>query len=592
MSKNLKHQRTVISLVGIAVFLSGFNAANIDSGTYVVPDTGQTGCYSTVGASPCPKPGSALYGQDAQYEGPGPSYTDNGDGTVTDNITGLMWERRFRQIEFDKAETDARICNIGGYTDWRVPTVKELYSLINFDGNQGSSMPTSPIPPSDAKPFIDTTFFDFEYPSVGRYIDAQYVTGTLYVSTTMNGNRTFFGVNFADGRIKGYPTRGNMSNSKFYARYVRGNPGYGINNFVNNNDGTITDRTTGLTWMQVDSGDSNVRSNVSETIKKDGSLNWPEALAFCEDLTYAGKDDWKLPNAKELHSIIDYTRSPDTTDSPAIDPIFKTTPIKGESKEKDYPFFWTSTSFLPGRDAVHFSFGDERFHPDNIILNSRNADILFVISKKTGKIVWQIGPRYDESPQLKRLGWIIGPNHTHMIPKGLPGAGDIMVYDNGGSAGYGEPNPVTHFSYHRDYSRVVEFNPVTLEKVWEYSPQALGYIMQYSMKEYSPYVSSAQRLVNGDTLITEGALGRVIEVTPDLKVVWEWVSPYYKISPEGGPPGAPRQRVPNAQVYRAYRVPYEYIPRLTKPKEEAVIPPENENFKVSGSGKDFKIVVQ
>ncbi len=228
--------------------------------------------------------------------------------------------------------------------------------------------------------------------------------------------------------------------------------------------------------------------------------------------------------------------------------------------------------------------GDERFHPDNVILDSRNANILCIISKKTGKIVWQIGPRYDESPQLRRLGWIVGPHHTHIIPKGLPGAGNIMVYDNGGSAGYGPPDPINRYSYNRDYSRVIEFDPGTLEKVWEYSPRACGYFIMDSMKIYSPYLSSAQRLVNGNTLITEGGLGRVFEVTPDLQVVWEWISQDTKIKPMPGPPGMPKQIVPNAHVFRAYRVPYEYVPQLAKPKEEAVIPPENKHFKVSGSG--------
>lgn len=358
MTINTKIQFSTIPLVSISVLLLGLSNAIADSGTYVVPDTGQTGCYSTSGPSACPKPGEKLYGQDTQYDGPGPSYTDNGDGTITDNVTGLMWEKAFRRLTFSEAASEAQKADTGSYTDWRVPNIKEMYSLIDFDGNQGSGMPTSSTPPPDARPFIDTTFFDFGYPSSGRYIDVQFVTTTEYVSTTMNGNPTFFGVNMADGRIKGYPQKGNMSGSKFYGRFVRGNPDYGKNNFVDNNDGTITDQATGLIWMKVDSGDSSVGSSIADTTKKDGSLNWPEALAFCENLTYAGRDDWKLPNAKELHSIVDYTRSPDTTDSPAIDPIFQTTSIKGESKEKDYPFFWTSTSFNPGVDAVHFSFGE------------------------------------------------------------------------------------------------------------------------------------------------------------------------------------------------------------------------------------------
>lgn len=231
--------------------------------------------------------------------------------------------------------------------------------------------------------------------------------------------------------------------------------------------------------------------------------------------------------------------------------------------------------------------GDERLHPDNIIFSSRSANILGIIEKKTSKIVWQIGPRYDETPELEKLGWIIGPHHAHMIPIGLPGAGNILVYDNGGSAGYGRPDPVNRFSYNRDYSRVLEFNPVTLEIIWEYSPRTLGYFFMDSMREYSPYVSSAQRLINNNTLITEGGNGRLIEVTPELQVVWEYISPVSLISHEG-PPGLPPQKVPNTQIYRAYRVPYEYVPQLDKPQEEAVIPPDNKCIRFSGSGDNFK----
>ena len=79
----------------------------------------------------------------------------------------------------------------------------------------------------------------------------------------------------------------------------------------------------------------------------------------------------------------------------------------------------------------------------------------------------------------------------------------------------------------------------------------------------------------------------MIEVTPELQVVWEYISPVSLISHEG-PPGLPPQKVPNTQIYRAYRVPYEYVPQLDKPQEEAVIPPDNKCIRFSGSGDNFK----
>ena len=70
-----------------------------------------------------------------------------------------------------------------------------------------------------------------------------------------------------------------------------------------------------------------------------------------------------------------------------------------------------------------FDAGDERFDPENIITDDRGT-ILYIISKKTGEIVWKIGPDYASSPELRALGCIIGPHHAHIIPKGLPGEGN------------------------------------------------------------------------------------------------------------------------------------------------------------------------
>ena len=119
--------------------------------------------------------------------------------------------------------------------------------------------------------------------------------------------------------------------------------------------------------------------------------------------------------------------------------------------------------------------GDQRFHPDNIIWSSRAANIIGITDKKSGKIVWRVGPGYTATPALQALGQIIGQHHPHMIPKGLPGEGNILVFDDGGWAGYGAPNPVSATGERnalRDYSRVMEFDPVTLKIVWEYSPAA------------------------------------------------------------------------------------------------------------------------
>ena len=81
----------------------------------------------------------------------------------------------------------------------------------------------------------------------------------------------------------------------------------------------------------------------------------------------------------------------------------------------------------------------------------------------------------------------------------------------------------------------------------ETDSQELGHaIPTDASKFYSPYVSSARRLPNGNTLVTEGSDGRLIEVTPDHEIVWEWISPYYTHNEKG-----PR----NNMIYRAYRYP-------------------------------------
>lgn len=341
-----KFTKGILFLLFLVLTAGAAEASNVD--------TGQVSCYGNNGRIYCPGPGQSFYGQDAQYLGQSPRYRDNGDGTVTDPNTGLMWSKGLngRKVTPEVAEKIAAKMNLGGHSDWRVPTIKELYSLIDFRGATGSTGRSGfQRVPQDAIPYINTDDFDFAYGDVAsgeRFIDAQWLSATRYVSTTMNGMETVFGVNFADGRIKGYGYRKRGSKrvrKTFYARYVRG-PAYGQNDFVDNKDGTVTDLSTGLMWTKADSG---------------RGMNWQKALAYAKNLKTGGYSDWRLPNAKELQYIVDYSRSPDTTKSPAIDPVFETTAITNEAGERDYPFFWTSTTHLdgprPGRNAVYIAFG-------------------------------------------------------------------------------------------------------------------------------------------------------------------------------------------------------------------------------------------
>ena len=200
-----------------------------------------------------------------------------------------------------------------------------------------------------------------------------------------------------------------------------------------------------------------------------------------------------------------------------------------------------------------FDAGDRRFAPNNVIISSRQASLLAIVGRD-GSIVWRLGPDFSASPELRKIRQIIGQHHAHLIPKGLPGAGNVLVFDNGGSSGYGFAGPIAPDgvgAFARATSRVLEINPVTLELVWSYA----------APRFFSTNISGAQRLPNGNTLVTEGAGGRMFEVTSDGAVVWEYMNPLF---------AGPRQ---SNDVYRAYRLPYDWIPQLERPTEKAVTPP-------------------
>jgi len=361
---------TLISVAGCNDASSGGSSADegdTDSSEvtrYAVVDTGQVSCFDDNDhLATCPSEGEPYFGQDAQNTGNPASYTDNGDGTVTDNVTGLMWQQRpdtdkdgdidaADKLSFDQAAANADTLTLGGYTDWRLPTIKELYSLIDFSGVDPSGYEGNDT--SGLIPFIDTAYFGFAYgdTSAGeRIIDAQYASSTLYVANTANdGGRTLFGVNFADGRIKGYGLTLLGSDKTFFVMYVRGNTAYGQNSFIVNDGGTITDTATGLMWSQEDSG---------------MALDWEEALAWAVEKNtegYLGYSDWRLPNAKELESIVDYARSPETTGTAAIDPMFNATTIVNEAGQDDYPCYWSGTTHekwtnVSGANGVYVAFG-------------------------------------------------------------------------------------------------------------------------------------------------------------------------------------------------------------------------------------------
>jgi len=327
-----------------------------DISGYPIVGTNQSVFYDDQTEISALSSGEVFYGQNANYPGTLPSYHNNGDGTISDLNTGLMWSQTpdmdqdgdidvDDKMTYDEAVAYASEYIAGGYSDWRLPSIKELYSLIIFNGVDPSGYEGTSA--EDLVPFIDTDYFDFAYGDTEageRIIDAQYASTSMYVDGEL-----LFGVNFADGRIKGYGLQMPFGPGEktFLVMYVRGNSTYGINQFIDNGDETITDKATGLMWMQDDSGEG---------------MPWEDALSYAENYAYAGHTDWRLPDVKELQSIVDYSRSPGTTNSAAIDQLFNCTEITNEADQADYACYWTSTthsnwSQVAGGFASYVSFG-------------------------------------------------------------------------------------------------------------------------------------------------------------------------------------------------------------------------------------------
>ena len=308
-----------------------------EKGKYTVVGTAQTKCYNNTAEITCPKEGEAFYGQDAQFAHTNPSYTKSSDGlSVKDNVTGLTWQQSHDSGTYYWAETQAVIDkmneqNYGGYSDWRVPTIKQLYSI--WDGSTGW-------------PSIDTKYFDIKYTdeqdlshaifwSTNKYSGVLGNITSINPSDATSGAKLAFGVNFGTGHIKAYSI---SAGPKHFVRAVRGNLAYGINLLQNDDEGTISDLATGLMWQKSDNG---------------SGLNWEDALAYVQkqnNTNYLGHNDWRLPSSKELQSIVDYNRSPYATNSayvgPAIDPLFSCTSIKNDGGKDDYPYYWTGTSTI------------------------------------------------------------------------------------------------------------------------------------------------------------------------------------------------------------------------------------------------------
>jgi len=284
------------------------------AGTVDLPQTGQTICYDTAGSEiPCP-----LTGQDGEIQAgvawPDPRFTDNSDGTMTDNLTGLMWAKNANlpggTTNWQQALDYANNLTLGGYNDWCLPNVNELESLINANE---PSLATWLNAQGFTNVQADVYWSSTTYASYPGYA---WVVG-MWAGVVDYSSKSYYGGYFVwpvrsgqcgsldhsviclpkTGQTKCYntsggeiPCAGTGQDGEIQAGVARPDPG-----FTDHGDGTITDNLTGLMWTK--------NANLPG-----GTTNWPQALDYANNLTLAGHSDWRLPNRKELHSLTDYSR--------------------------------------------------------------------------------------------------------------------------------------------------------------------------------------------------------------------------------------------------------------------------------------------
>ena len=252
-----------------------------------LPDTGQTSSYTNT------------FGEDADYSVNTPVYINNGDGTVTDTITGLMWQQRDGgEMTVEDAIIYCDTLTLGNYSDWRLPDCHELFSILNHDR---------------ANPALDTNYFSDT--------NAEYWWSS---ERQANDSNKVWATN-AGGGVGNHPKSETISaggTKRFHVRAVRDvtSPPFLSNHFTDNGDGTTKDELTGLIWQQIPFPDS---------------ITWEQALYAADTLNFAGHSDWRVPNIKELQSINDESR---------INPSVNQTFFNGLT----VAHFWSSTS-LPNQ---------------------------------------------------------------------------------------------------------------------------------------------------------------------------------------------------------------------------------------------------
>lgn len=225
-------------------------------------------------------------------------------------------------------------------------------------------------------------------------------------------------------------------------------------------------------------------------------------------------------------------------------------------RESDDPTHINSIQEIPPNRW--FDAGDERFRPGNILVSARNLNTVFIIDKGTGDVVWQHNRRLDRQ------------HEATMIPKGQLGAGLVMLLNNGLDNVY---------AYRRSTLQLV--NPLSGSLVWSFRHPYF----------FSSVAGSQQVLPNGNVLVGSSHGGRAFEITPEGRIVWQWIPPYLPMRPERyrydhcpqmadltrAEPERIRSRLKHAfvdQELHNFAVPGEYEVRKINGKKRSVILPE------------------
>jgi len=260
---------------------------NVKKSMKRLPDTGEVNSYTST------------FGEDNDYTIHPPFFIVNGNGTVTDTITNLMWQQTDGgEMSIESAQLYCDSLNLAGYSDWRLPNAHEAFSILNHQYSN---------------PALDITVFPKTLAEYWWTSDKQ-VNDVSKIWATNSG-----------GGIGNHPKSETISAGgikRFHARAVRdiGNVVFINSQFTDNGNGVIIDNFTGLTWQKTLSVDT---------------LTWEQALVYADTLTSAGISDWRLPNIKELQSINDETR---------IKPSLNTQYFNISSTKK----YWSSTT-LPNQ---------------------------------------------------------------------------------------------------------------------------------------------------------------------------------------------------------------------------------------------------